>query len=124
MSSADMMTMRAELEMSLEKAPGVRCLARGNLRGRARDHYLAAGVAAIGSKIDHVVGRLDHVEMMLDENHGVPGVHQLVERLEQPLDVGKVKAGGWFVEDVDRVLGALQLAQLGRDLHALRLAAG
>ena len=91
---------------------------------RARDHDLAAGMAALGPEIDDVVGGLDHVHVMLDQEHGVPGVDQLVQRREQPLDVGQVQAGGRLVEDVDRVLRPLQLAQLGRDLDALRLAAG
>ena len=33
--------------MGLEEAPGVRRLARGDLCGRARDHYLAAGVPPV-----------------------------------------------------------------------------
>ena len=88
------------------------------------DHHLAAGVPALRPEVDHVVGRLDHVEVVLDQQHRVAGVHQPVQRLEQPLDVREVQAGRRLVEDVDGVLRALQLAQLRRDLDPLRLAAG
>ena len=53
----------------------------------------------------------------------LPGVDQALELRHQPLDVGGVQAGGRLVEDVERV-AALGALQLGRQLDALRLAAG
>ena len=53
----------------------------------------------------------------------MPGIDQPVQRAEQALDVGQMQTGRRLVEDVDRVLGALQRAQLGRDLDALRFTA-
>jgi hypothetical protein len=64
-------------------------------------------MTAFRPEIDDMVNRLDHIEMMLDENHGVAGVDQPVERVEQLLDVGQMQPRGRFVEDVDRVLRAL-----------------
>ena len=96
--------------------------ARDDLR-RAGGHDLAAGVAAFRPEVDDVVGGLDHVEVVLDQHHGVAGVHEAVQRFQQPLDVGQVQARGRLVEDVDGVLRTLQLAQLRGDLDALRLAA-
>ena len=46
--------------------------------------------------------------------HRVAGVDQPVQRDQQPLDVGEMQAGRRLVEDVERVLRALQRAQLGR----------
>ena len=53
----------------------------------------------------------------------LPGVDQPLQHLEQPLDVGEVQPGRRLVEDVERP-ARRDLAQLGRELHALRLAAG
>ena len=57
--------------------------------------------AALRAQVDHVVGGLDHVQMVLDQQHRVPGVDQPVQRLEQALDVGQVQTRGRLVEDVD-----------------------
>ena len=97
--------------------------AAGDVLGRAGHDDLAAGVAALRPEIDHMVRGLDDVHMVLDQENGMAGVDQPVQRLEQALDVGEVEAGGRLVEDVDGVLRALQGAQLARDLDPLRLAA-
>ena len=68
-------------------------------------HHLSPGVAALGPEVDDPVGRLDHVEVVLDDDHGVAGLHQAPEHLEQPLHVGEVQAGGRLVEDVEGVAG-------------------
>ncbi len=96
---------------------------RDFLRGADGDH-LAAGVAAPWAEVDHVIGGLDYVQMVLDQKYAMAGVNQAVERLEQVLDIGQVKARGRLVENVDCMSGALELAQLGRDLDPLRLASG
>ena len=57
------------------------------------------------AEVDDPVGGLDHVEVVLDHDHGVPGVDQAVEDVEQPLDVSEVEAGGGLVEDVKGVAG-------------------
>ena len=58
-----------------------------------------------GPEVDDPIGGLDHVEVVLDHDHGVPGVDQAVEDVEQPLDVSEVEAGGGLVEDVKGVAG-------------------
>ena len=67
-------------------------------------------------------GEHDSVEG-LEHVRKVVSIDQAVQRLQQPLDVGQVQPGGGLVQNVDRVLRSLQDAQLGRDLHPLRLAA-
>jgi predicted HTH domain antitoxin len=47
----------------------MRRLARGHIFGRAGHHDPAARVAALGPQIDHVVGRLDHVHVVLDQHN-------------------------------------------------------
>ena len=75
------------------------------------------------AQIDDVIGGLDDVHVVFDEEHRVSGVHELIQRHEQALDVRQVQPGRRLVEDVNGVLRALELAQLGRDLDSLRLAA-
>ena len=101
----------------------MRRLARGDGLRRSRHHDLPACVTALGSEIDDMIGCLDHVEVVLDEQNGVSGVHETIERLQQPLDVGEMQSRRRLVEDVDGVLRPLQRAQLCRDLDPLRLAA-
>src|SRR5262245_50108050 len=83
-------------------------------------HDLAALLAALGAEVDHVVGGLDDVEMMLDHEHAGPAVHESVEDAEQPLHVVQMQARGRLVEDVEHV-AAGSGGQLGGDLQALRL---
>src|SRR5688572_21267765 len=83
----------------------------------------AAGVAAFGAHVDEPVGALYYVEVVLDHEDRVAQVGQAVEHVEEVLDVGEVQAGGRLVEDVERVAGGV-LAELRREFHPLRLAAG
>jgi hypothetical protein len=83
---------------------------------------MAAAGAAFGAQVDQPVGGLDHVQVVLDHDDGVAGVAQLVQHLQQQPDVVEVQAGGGLVQDVQRAPG-VALAQLQRQLHALRLAA-
>ena len=79
-------------------------LRRQLLRRAGRDHA-AALLASLRTEIDDVVGGLDDVEVVLDDDHGVALGDQLVQHVEQPLDVREVEAGGRLVEDVERAAG-------------------
>ena len=95
---------------------------RCHLLGRALGHDAPAASAALGAQVDDPVGRLDDVEVVLDDDDGVAVVDEPVQHLQQLLDIGEVQAGGGLVEDVDGAAGG-PLGQLGGQLHALRLAA-
>ena len=60
---------------------------------------------------------------MLDDNDRVACVHQLLQNIHKPVDICDMQAGGRLVEDIDGLSGRA-LRQLGRQLGALRLAAG
>src|SRR4051812_33188482 len=100
--------------MRFQKSSRVRRLTLRNRLRRSRGDHFPTRMTTVGPEIDHVVRRLDDVEMMLDEQHGVPGVDEFVERLEQPLNVREMQARRWLVEDVDGVLCALQRRELRR----------
>ena len=60
---------------------------------------------------------------MLNDDHGVARVDQLLQHVHQAVHVRNVQAGGRLIEDIDGLAGRA-LGQLGRELGALRLAAG
>ena len=80
-------------------------LRRGDGFGRAGDHDLPSPISAFRPEVDDPVGGLDHVEVVLDDDHRVARVDQAVENLEQLLDVGKVQAGRRLVEQVNSLAG-------------------
>ena len=94
----------------------------GNLLGRAVGHDGTAAVAALGAKVEHAVGHLDDVEVVLDDKDGVASVNQTLEHVDELPNVLEVQACGGLVQDVEG-LARLLAVQLLRKLHALRLAA-
>src|SRR5690606_28150444 len=68
----------------------------------AGDDEFAAAVAAFGAEVEDPVGGLDHLQIVLDDDHGVALVDELVEDFEELGDVVEVEAGGGLVEDVER----------------------
>ena len=94
-----------------------------HLLGRADGDDPAAAAPSFGTEINDPVGRLDHVEIVLDDQHGVARIGEIVEHFEQHLDVGEVQPGGRLVEEIERAAGAL-FDQLAGQLDPLRLAPG
>jgi hypothetical protein len=101
------------------------------VRVRRQRHFLgcsggndfAAGIAALGAQVDHVIGRLHHFHVVFDDEQRVAALHESLQRIEQLLDVGEVQADGGFVEQEQGV--CLCLASHGRrQLQALRLPSG
>src|SRR5580765_5989363 len=78
---------------------------RDTLRRPGR-HDLTTRFAAIGSKVDEIVGRLDDIEVVLDHDQRVPRFDELAKRRQELRDVVKVQAGGRLVEDVKQPLAA------------------
>ena len=74
-------------------------------------------------KVDDPVGRLDHVEIVFDDDHCVAEIDQAVQHFQQLVNVVEVQAGRRFVENVERAAGAGP-GEFGGKFHAVRLAAG
>lgn len=94
----------------------------GHFFGRACHDQVAAAVASFGAEVYHVVGTLDDVQVVLDDDDAVSAADEGVEGFEQLADVVEVEAGGGLVEDEERRVGLLQ-AQVVGQLDALVLAA-
>ena len=102
-----------------------RCIASPHLHHlfwRPRGHDLAAAVATFRPEVDDPVGGLDHFQIVLDHHHGISGLHQLVQHVEQLCHVVKMKPGGGLVQNVKRAAGSA-LAQLLGEFDALGFAA-
>ena len=97
------------------------CRVGHHLCGRAFGDDLAAMDAGAGADIDDIVGGQDRVLVMLDDDHRVAEVAQVVERFEQPRIVALVQADRRLVEHVEHAGEAG--ADLRGEADALALAA-
>ena len=71
------------LQHARQPLAGVGVEIRGNLFRRAFGDDVAAAFAAFGTEIDHPVGALDHVEIVLDDDQRAAAVNQLAKCGEQ-----------------------------------------
>ena len=84
---------------------------------------MAAFFARAGTDIDHIVAGRNHAHVVFDDNHGVARFDQTVQLRDKLFDVGRMQAGGWLVENIQRV-AALDPLQLGGEFDALGLTTG
>ena len=61
-----------------------------DLLGRADRDHLAAAVAAFWAQVDDLVGHLDDIQVVLDDQHAVAGIHQALQHLDQLVHIGGV----------------------------------
>src|SRR5687768_16253785 len=112
---------RALGEQWLEVATRMRDLNFGDFLWRPSGDDRAATNSAFGPEVDDPVRRLDDVEVVLDHQDGVPAIDEAVQHFEQQPDILEVQSCRGFVEDVQGA-SCIPLRELGRELHALRLA--
>ena len=70
-----------------------------------------------------MIGGLDKVEIMLDNEHGITRIHKTLKHIYQLCDIGGVQSGRRLVEQIEGPAGRA-LCKLGGKLYALSLAAG
>src|SRR5512137_809082 len=84
---------------------------------------MSARVASLRAEVDDVVGALDDVEVMLDDDDRMPLGDELLERPQEHGDVVRMEADRRLVEQVEGPLVLLVDKMVG-ELDALELAAG
>ena len=89
------------LEVLSRIAPRLPC---DGFRSPRRDDF-AAAVAAFGAQVDDPVGGLDDFDIVLDDDHRVALLDELVQHLEQLAHVVEVQAGRGLVEQVEGAAG-------------------
>ena len=77
----------------------------GQVRRLSFRHDLAAMVAALGSQVHDPVRVPDHVQIVLDHQDRIAGLHEAIQDIQQPLNVGEVQARGRLVQDLKRPTG-------------------
>src|SRR6185503_9798154 len=110
--------------MRAESASRVRAVTGGDRFRCSTNDQLTSLMAALGSQIENPIGAFDDVEMMLDHQHRMPGLHEPLQAIQQALDIGEMQSGGGFVKNVEVMAAAAHFAQLGREFDALRFATG
>ena len=81
---------------------------------------LTALATAFGTDVDYPVGLTDYVEIVLDDNHRVATVNELLQHLHKYADILEVQASGGLVENIHGLAG-IALRQFGGQLDALTL---
>ena len=76
-----------------------------DLFGSTFGNHAATARAAFWTHIDDVVGRLDDVEVVLDDDHAVTGVDERLEYVQELLDVGTVQPCRRLIKDIERLTG-------------------
>ena len=90
----------------------------------AHRHHAAAPIAAVGPHVHDPVGQLDHVQVMFDQQQGVPLREQSPEDLRQATNVLPVPPRRRFIHHIQLACFAPRRErQFTRDLESLRLAA-
>ena len=95
-------------------------LAEADFLRRALGHDFAAMHAGAGPHVDHVVGGADRVLVVLDHQHRIADVAQMLQRGQQAVVVALMQADRGFVEHVHHAGEAG--ADLRRQADALRFA--
>ena len=65
-----------------------------HLLGSATRKHNASAFTTFGAHVDDVVGQLDNVEVVLDNNNCIASIDQLVQYAHQHTNVFEMKASG------------------------------
>src|SRR3984885_1868333 len=101
-----------------QNLPRVRLLHARHLLGSTLRHHASARFSAFGAEVNDPVGLLDHVQIMLDDQHGVAERNEPVQHVEQLLHVVEMQAGRWLIQNVQRS-PRLAAGKFARELGAL-----
>jgi hypothetical protein len=77
----------------------VRTFAARDFFGSAFHNHASALCAPLGTEINDPIGFGNEVEIVFDNDNGVAGVHQSLQDLNQPADVGHVQTDGGLLKD-------------------------
>lgn len=84
--------------------------ALGHLFRRTLGEHLTTATSTFRSHVDDIVGQLDHVEVVLDDDHRVATADEFFQDRHEYADILEVQTRCWLVEDVER-LACVALAE-------------
>ena len=106
-----------------EVSPSVALPATGDLLRRPGGHETAPGGTPIRAQIDDPVGRLDHLDVVLDDDDRVAPLDEAMQEIEQLANVVEMQTRRRLVQQVE-CAACRALAQLASEFDPLRFAAG
>ena len=66
--------------------------------GSALGDDFAAGLAAFRAQVHEVIGLGQDIKVMFNHHHGVTGIDQPMEQVDQPPNIGQVQTHGRFFQ--------------------------
>ena len=93
----------------------------GNLAWGADCDNLATCLATLGTEVDDVVGNLDDIEVVFDNDNRISLIHQLIQNANQTANILEMQARGRLIKNVERT-ACFSLRELCREFYALALA--
>ena len=96
----------------------------GNFFRCACGNDFSSMCACGGAEVDEVVGTLDDVKVVLNDEEGMTTINETLEDDEEAFDVGEMKAGGGFVENEEGRVVTLLCAEELAEFETLGLATG
>ena len=79
-----------------------------------------APAAALRAHINHPIGSLYDLQIVLNDNDGIPSINKFMQNLQQLFDIIKMKSGRRLIQNVNRFTGRAT-RQLFRQFDTLRL---
>ena len=71
----------------------------GHLLRRSLGHNRPAPVSPLGPEVYQTVGILDDLKIVLNDQDRMTAFDELIKRVEQLLDIGKMQPGCWLIKD-------------------------
>ncbi len=56
--------------------------------------------------VDDIIGSLYNIQIMLDNNYGISTVTKSAKNIHQTMNIGEMKSGRRFIQNVDRLSGS------------------
>ncbi len=84
----------------------MRGLARRNRFGRSCDHNGAAGIPAFRPQVDHPVGGLDHIQVMLDHKDCMAFCCKALKHFKKLFNILEMKSCRGFIQDEEAAAAA------------------
>ena len=92
-------------EHGSQRAAGVTFGTSGDFLGCPGGHNSPTLVAGVGAEVYDPIGGFHDLQVVLDDEDGVAGVHQALEDFEQHAHIVEVQAGGRLIEQEERSSG-------------------
>src|SRR5262245_46483527 len=92
----------------------MRLLYLRNLLRSPNCNDLTTSYTPFGAKINDIVSRLNHLQIVLNDNDGIPAFYQHLQHCQQAVNIGKMKTRGWFIQNIQSLTRRFATQFLGK----------